>query len=69
VKPDPQDFDAGKRDYCQNHGIDMVALIARLANDDQLAAALFRLGQATTLARKSKAVNSRSLRRQNSNEP
>jgi hypothetical protein len=59
VKPDPQDFDAVKRDYCQNHGIDMVALIARLAKDDRLAAALFRLAQATTLARTSKAGKSR----------
>jgi hypothetical protein len=50
IKPDLQDFDAVKMDYCRKHQIDVAQLNARLASDNGLAAELFRLAQAATLS-------------------
>jgi hypothetical protein len=50
IKPDLQDFNAVKMDYCRKHRIDIAQLNARLASDDRLAAELFRLAQAATLS-------------------
>jgi hypothetical protein len=50
IKPDLQDFDAVKMDYCRKHQIDIAQLNARLASDNRLAAELFRLAQAATLS-------------------
>ena len=50
IKPDLQDFDAVKMDYCRKHQIDIAQLNARLASDNGLAAELFRLAQAATLS-------------------
>ena len=50
VKPDQQDFDAAKMDYCRNHQIDITQLNAGFASDNRLAAELFRLAQAATLS-------------------
>ena len=51
IKPDPQDFDEVKRDYCRKHRIDIAELDAKLERDDPLAAALYRLAQAAKLTR------------------
>ena len=51
IKPDPQDFDDVKRDYCRKHHINTVKLCARFESDDQLAAELYRLAQAAKLTR------------------
>jgi transposase len=45
IKPDPQDFDEVKRDYCRKHGIKLVELCARLEGNNQLAAELYALAQ------------------------
>ena len=45
IKPDPQDFDEVKRDYCRKHGIKLVELWARLEGNNQLAAELYALAQ------------------------
>ena len=50
IKPDPQDFDEVKRDYCRKHNITIAELCARFEGDDQLAAELYRLAQAAKLA-------------------
>ena len=52
IKPDPQDFDEVKRNYCRKHHITIAELCARLERDDQLAAELYRLAQAVKLALK-----------------
>ena len=52
IKPDPQDFDKVKRDYCRKHHISIAQLCARLdEGDDQLAAELYRLAHAAKLTR------------------
>ena len=51
IKPDPQDFNKAKRDYCWKHGIKLVELCARLEGNDQLTAELYALAQAAKLAR------------------
>ena len=51
VKPDQQDFDAAKMDYCRNHQIDITQLSARFASDNRLAADLYRLAQAAKIIR------------------
>ena len=50
IKPDLQDFDAVKMDYCRKHQINIAQLNARLASDNGLAAELFRLAQAATFS-------------------
>ena len=45
IKPDPQDFDKAKGDYCRKHGIKLVELCARLEGNNQLAAELYALAQ------------------------
>jgi len=52
IKPDPQDFDEVKRDYCRKHNITIAELCARFEGDDQLAAELYRLAQAARLTLK-----------------
>ena len=52
IKPDPQDFDEVKRDYCRKHDITIAELCARFEGDDQLAAELYRLAQAARLTLK-----------------
>jgi DNA-binding Lrp family transcriptional regulator len=49
IKPDPQDFDAVKMDYCRKHHITIAQLCARFESDNQLAAELYRLAQAAKL--------------------
>jgi len=51
VKPDQQDFDAVKMDYCRNHHIDIVQLNVRFGSDNRLAADLYRLAQAAKVIR------------------
>ena len=51
VKPDQQDFDAVKMDYCRNHHIDITQLNASFASDNRLAAELYRLAQAAKIIR------------------
>ena len=51
IKPDPQDFDKAKRDYCWERHIKLVKLCARLEGNDQLAAELYRSAQAAKLTR------------------
>ena len=51
VKPDQQDFDAVKMDYCRKHHIDAAQLSARFEADNQLAAKLYRLAQAAKIIR------------------
>jgi hypothetical protein len=41
VKPDQQDFDVVKMDYCRKHHIDIAQLNARFASDNRLAADLY----------------------------
>ena len=52
VKPDPQDFDEVKTDYCRKHHITMVELGARFERDVRLAAELYRLALAAKLTRR-----------------
>ena len=52
IKPDPQDFDEVKRDYCRKHNITIAELCARFEGDDQLASELYRLAQAARLTLK-----------------
>ena len=51
VKPDPQDFDEVKTDYCRRHHITIAELSARFERDNRLAAELYRLALATRLRR------------------
>ena len=51
IKPDRQDFDNVRRDYCRNHHIDIAQLCIRLESDGQLAAELYRLALAAKLIR------------------
>ena len=51
VKPDQQDFDAVKMDYCRKHHIDIAQLNARFTSDNQLAAELYRLAQVAKIMR------------------
>ena len=51
VKPDQQDFDAVKMDYCRKHHIDIAQLNASFASDNRLAADLYRLAQAAKVTR------------------
>ena len=51
VKPDQQDFDAVKMDYCRKHHIDIAQLNAEFASDNRLAADLYRLAQAAKQTR------------------
>jgi transposase len=46
IRPDPQDFDQVKRDYCRKHHITIAQLCARLEGGNQLAAELYRLALA-----------------------
>ena len=46
IKPDPQDFDEVKGDYCRKHHITIAQLYARFEGDDRLVAELYRLAQA-----------------------
>ena len=52
IKPDPQDFDEVKTDYCRKHHITMAELSARFERDDKLAASLYRLALAAKLTRR-----------------
>ena len=45
IRPDLQDFDEVKRDYCRQHHIDIAQLNARFESDHRLAAELYRLAQ------------------------
>ena len=49
--PDLQDFDEVKMDYCRKHNITIAQLCARLEDDDQLMAELYRLALAAKLIR------------------
>ena len=51
IKPDLQDFDEVKVDYCRKHNITIAELCARLKDDDQLMAELYRLAHAAKLTR------------------
>ena len=51
IKPDPQDFDEVKRDYCRKHHITAAELGARFERDGQLAAELYRLALEAGLTR------------------
>ena len=52
IKPDPQDFDEVKTDYCRKHHITIAELGARFERDDRLAAELYRLALAAKLTRR-----------------
>jgi transposase len=51
IKPDLKDFDKVKLDYCRKHNMTTAQLYARLQNDDQLRAELYRLALAAKLVR------------------
>ena len=51
IKPDPQDFDEVKSDYCRKHHITIAELCARFERDNQLASELYRLALAAKLTR------------------
>jgi hypothetical protein len=51
LKPDKQDFDAVKMDYCREHQITVAELSARFEQNDQLVAELYRLAQAAKRTR------------------
>jgi hypothetical protein len=51
IKPDPQDFDEVKSDYCRKHHVTVAELGARFERDDQLAAKLYRLALTAKLIR------------------
>jgi hypothetical protein len=51
LKPDKQDFEAVKADYCRQHQVTVVELSARFEQNDQLVAELYRLAQAAKCAR------------------
>jgi hypothetical protein len=51
LKPDKQDFEAVKTDYCRQHKITVAGLSARFEQNDQLVAELYRLAQAAKCAR------------------
>ena len=48
IKPDPQDFDEVKSNYCRKHHITIAELCARFERDNQLASELYRLALAAT---------------------
>ena len=52
IKPDPQDFDEVKMDYCRKHRITVAELSARFKHDERLAAELYRLALAAKLTRR-----------------
>ena len=51
IKPALTDFDKVKMDYCRKHNMTTAQLYARLQNDDQLRAELYRLALAARLVR------------------
>ena len=51
IKPDPQDFDEVKSNYCRKHHITIAELCARFERDNQLASELYRLALAAKLTR------------------
>ena len=51
LKPDKQDFEAVKTDYCRQHQITVAELSARFEQNDQLVAELYRLAQAAKCRR------------------
>jgi hypothetical protein len=51
IRPDLQDFDEVKRDYCRKHHITIAELCARFESDDQFVAELYRRAQAAKLTR------------------
>ena len=51
IRPDLQDFDEVKRDYCGKHHITIAELCARFESDEQFAAELYRLAQAAKFTR------------------
>ena len=51
IKPDLQDFNEAKMDYCRKHNITIAQLCARLEDDDQLMTELYRLALAANLIR------------------
>jgi hypothetical protein len=51
LKPDKQDFEAVKTDYCHEHQITVAELSARFEQNDQLVAQLYRLAQAAKCMR------------------
>ena len=61
IRPDLQDFDEVKRDYCRQHHIDIAKLNARLETDDRLAAELYQLAQAAKFNRKAAGAERSSL--------
>jgi hypothetical protein len=64
IKPDPQDFDEVKGDYCRKHHITIAQLYARFEGDDRLVAELYRLAQAAKFTRSTARVKAaRRLRR------
>ena len=50
IKPDAQDFDEVKTDYCRTHHITIAQLCARLEGSNQLPAELYRLALAAKLS-------------------
>jgi hypothetical protein len=51
IKPDPQDLDKAKRDYCHKQNISLAKLGVRLERKGKLVAELYRLAQAAKLTR------------------
>ena len=51
IKPDPQDFDEVKRDYCRRNHISFAELSERFERDDRLAAELYRRALEARLTR------------------
>ena len=55
IKPDPQDFDEVKSDYCRKHHITIAELCARFERDNRLAWELYRLALAALVHRRRSA--------------
>jgi hypothetical protein len=51
IKPDPQDFDEVKSNYCRKNHVTIAELCARFERDNQLASELYRLALAAKLTR------------------
>ena len=45
IKPDQQDFDEAKRNYCRKDDMTIAQLCAKFESDNRLAAQLYRLAQ------------------------
>ena len=63
IKPDLQDFDAVRGDYCRKHNITAAQFHARFEGDAKLAAELFRLARKQKVDRQKRLGRGPAIRR------